>query len=128
VSQFDGHETFYPNYLLSIAHDFFEAQPIKDATVFLTRYTTHNWSDKYATKFLARLRDAARPDTKLIVMDDIQDYACRASGPDDEVPGAAQATAPEPLLPHPGASASWSYGMDLAVRPSLFVHGVDLTE
>ena len=98
-----------------IGHDFFEEQPIKDATVFLTRYTAHNWSDKYATKYLSRLRDAARPDTKLVLMDNIQDYLCRSGDSSEDIPGAAKARAPEPLLPYPDTATGWAYGMDLYV-------------
>ena len=86
--------------------------------MFVTRQTTHNWSDKYATKYLARLREAARPDTKLIVMDRIQDYMCRGTGEVDAIPGAARAPAPEPLLPYPDSVTGWAYGMDICVRAS----------
>ena len=82
----------------------------------MTRYVTHNWSDKYATTFFARLREAARPDTTLVVIDDIQDYMCRGSGDTADIPGAAQTPAPEPLLPYSASATSWAYGMDLCVR------------
>lgn len=85
--------------------------------MFLTRYTAHNWSDKYATKFLARLRDAAQPNTKLVLMDDIQDYVCRFADSLEVIPGAAKARAPEPLLPYPDTATGWAYGIDLCVCP-----------
>ncbi|KIP04592.1 hypothetical protein PHLGIDRAFT_120581 [Phlebiopsis gigantea 11061_1 CR5-6] len=99
--------------LAAKAHDFFEEQPIKDAAVFVTRYTTHNWSDKYAKKYLTRLRDVSLPDTKLIVIDDIQDYLCRESERADTIPGGAKSVAPAPLLPYPETATSHAYSMDL---------------
>ena len=83
--------------------------------MFLTRYTAHNWSDKYATKYLSRLRDAALPSTKLVLMDNIQDYLCRTGDSSEDIPGAAKARAPEPLLPYPDTATGWAYGMDLYV-------------
>jgi hypothetical protein len=97
-------------------HDMFHEQYITDAAVFLMRYTTHNWSDPYATKFLARLRAAARPETQLIIIDGIADYLCRSSGDSEGIPGAAKPAAPEPLLPYPDSVTGWQYLMDMNVR------------
>ena len=99
-------------------HDFFEEQPVKNAAVFVTRRVTHNWSDKYVKKYLSRLRDAARPDTKLIVIDGIQDYLCRGVGEGADIPGVAKVPAPEPLLTYPETIISFGYGMDLCVGSS----------
>lgn len=98
----------------------FDPQYITDATVFLMRYTTHNWSDKYALKFLKRLRDAARPDTTLIIIDGIADYLCRDGGDTDGIPGATKTPAPWPLLPYPDSVIGWGYPMDLNVRAAVF--------
>ena len=96
------------------AHDFFEAQPVKDASVFVARYITHNWSDKYARQVLQRLRAAARPDTTLVVIDDIQDYLCRGGAPGAVgVPGVEKPMAPEPLLPY--VETLHLYSMDMEV-------------
>ena len=97
------------------AHDMFDPQYIKDATIFVLRYTTHNWSDKYATRFLARLREAAQPETKLIIIDGISDYLCRDTSSIDNIPGAAKTAAPEPLLPYPDSTTGWGYLMDMNV-------------
>ena len=97
----------------------FHPQYIKDAAVFLMRYTTHNWSDPYVTKFLTRLREAARPDTQLVIVDGIADYLCRGSGDAEGIPGAAKEAAPEPLLPYPDSVIGWGYLMDLNVRTTL---------
>ncbi|GJE88132.1 O-methyltransferase-like protein [Phanerochaete sordida] len=94
-------------------HDMFDPQYIRDASVFLLRYTTHNWSDKYATKFLTRMREAAQPTTKLIIIDGISDYLCRDTSSIDDIPGAAKPAAPEPLLPYPDSTIGWGYLMDL---------------
>lgn len=95
------------------AHDMFDLQYITDATVFVMRYTTHNWSDKYALKFLQRLRDASCPDTTLIIIDGISDYLCRDGSDADDIPGATKTPAPAPLLPYPDSVIGWGYPMDL---------------
>lgn len=102
-------------------HDFFEEQPVKDAAIFVTRHVTHNWPDKHVRKYLTRLREAARPDTKLVVIDEIQDYLCRNIGDVADIPGAAKVPAPEPLLPYPETATSFGYGMDLCVSKVPFV-------
>lgn len=61
---------------ISIAHDFFTPNPIKNPSVFLLKHITHDWSDPYVKKILKQLRDAAGPSTKLVVMDRIIPFAC----------------------------------------------------
>ncbi|GJE88172.1 hypothetical protein PsYK624_042550 [Phanerochaete sordida] len=96
-------------------HDFFAEQPVKDADVFVVRYVTHNWADKYATQILARLRAAAQPRTKLVVIDVVADYMSRDGGAAADIPGAAKPQAPAPLLPYPDSATSWTYGMDICM-------------
>lgn len=96
-------------------HDFFAEQPVKDADVFVVRYVTHNWSDKYASRILSRLRDAAQQTTKLVIIDVVVDYMSRDTGAATGIPGAAKAQAPAPLLPYPDSAAGWTYGMDICM-------------
>ncbi|EKM54970.1 uncharacterized protein PHACADRAFT_208511 [Phanerochaete carnosa HHB-10118-sp] len=96
-------------------HDFFAEQPITDADVFVLRYVLHDWPDKYASKILSRLRDAAQPTTKLVVMDAIIDYMSRDSGATADIPGAAKPQAPEPLLPYADSATGFMYGVDVGV-------------
>lgn len=97
----------------------FEAQPVENASVFLMRYITHNWSDKYNVKFLSRLRDAATPTTKLLLLDHIQDYLCRHADVVDNIPGAEKPSEPAPLLPYPDSVTGFTYLVDLHVRHRL---------
>lgn len=90
------------------------------------RHITHNWCDKYVRKCLTRLREAALPDTKLIIIDEVQDHLCRNIGDVSDVPGAAKVPAPEPLLPYPETAASFVYGMDMCVSKLPFVHQMRL--
>ncbi|EKM56172.1 uncharacterized protein PHACADRAFT_196226 [Phanerochaete carnosa HHB-10118-sp] len=96
-------------------HDFFAEQPIKDAGVFIIRHVIHDWSDKYASKILSRLRDAAQPTTKLVVMDIIVDYMCRDSGGVADIPGATRSQAPEPLLPYADSATGRTYSLDICM-------------
>ncbi|EMD33481.1 hypothetical protein CERSUDRAFT_87325 [Gelatoporia subvermispora B] len=97
-------------------HDFFQAQPQKDASVFLLKQIMHDWSDRFATNILRQLRDAATPSTKLVLIDNILPYACRADGL--AVPGARAPDVPEPLLPNLGGAGILPYCFDL----SMYVH------
>ncbi|EJD00229.1 S-adenosyl-L-methionine-dependent methyltransferase [Fomitiporia mediterranea MF3/22] len=98
----DGHMQF-------IGTDFFDAQPQLPGpvSVFLLRMIIHDWSDKYAIMLLRRLRDAAGPSTKLVIIDNILDYAC-GSGDEIERP-------PAPLLSNMGGANAVSYSADVAV-------------
>ncbi|KLO13212.1 S-adenosyl-L-methionine-dependent methyltransferase [Schizopora paradoxa] len=58
------------------AHDFFKPNPIKKPAVFLLKHITHDWADSYVKTILQQLREAAGPDTKLVVMDRIIPFAC----------------------------------------------------
>jgi len=98
------------------AHDFFTRQTVRGASVFLLSQILHDWSDKYCVKILARLREAAEPDTKLVVVEHVLQNAC--SVPDGEawmVPGAVPRDAPAPLLANYGIASGISYMNDLGV-------------
>ncbi|KAF7288841.1 S-adenosyl-L-methionine-dependent methyltransferase [Mycena chlorophos] len=98
-------------------HDFFTAQPQKDATLFLLRQILHDWSDPYCVKILSQLWDAAAPDTTLLIMDSLVPLACHdAPAPSAAaVPGAAAKEAPAPLLPNYGATNEMAYTIDMVM-------------
>ncbi|KAG6818810.1 hypothetical protein H0H93_001415, partial [Arthromyces matolae] len=50
-------------------HDFFGPQNISTASVFLLRHILHDWSDTNCIKILKHLRDAATPETTLLILD-----------------------------------------------------------
>lgn len=65
---------------------------------------------------LERLRAAAGPDTKLVVMDQILEYLSRDPESQDlDIPGTSRSTAPKPLLPYPDAVSGYVYFMDVLV-------------
>ena len=76
----------------------------------------HDWSDKYSLKILKQLRDAATPDTKLVVLETIMPYACHDTEDiaDGIISGVAK-KAPNPLLANWGAVAEFIYVLDMAV-------------
>ncbi|KAI5116033.1 hypothetical protein M0805_002088 [Coniferiporia weirii] len=90
-----------------ITADYFEPQPVLPGTpdIFMMRMIIHDWSDKYAIRLLRRLREAAGPSTKLIIIDSVLDYACE--NPNDA------ARPPRPLLPNMGAANIMPYAVDL---------------
>ncbi len=50
-------------------HDFFRPQPVKGADVYLLRMILHDWKDPDAAKILKQLVDAAKPDSRILIMD-----------------------------------------------------------
>ncbi|OCH84738.1 O-methyltransferase [Obba rivulosa] len=93
--------------------DFFEEQPVTNASVFLLRAVVHDWPEHYAKKILQRLRPAATSTTKLILIEHIVRYSCRSEGQFKDIPGADEPEAPEPLLPNYGISGGREYVVDL---------------
>jgi hypothetical protein len=97
------------------AHDFFEPQPCRDASVFLLRALCHDWTDEFVIKILKHLRDAAQPHTKLLIGDYIVPYACPDDTEISDLPGAAKTLPPVPLLANLGRANAVVYRMDLVV-------------
>lgn len=68
------------------------------------------------------LRDAAAPDTKLLLADFVLPLACAEPLSTDSglrgIEGARSALAPAPLLPNLGKASANVYWMDLTVRSS----------
>ena len=102
-------------------HDFFTPQPIRDADVFLIRYTLHNWSDAKAIETLKRLREVATVGkTRVVVIDGLIQYACAIDR--EKVPGAEdivfagpkkKGEVPAGLLPNLGRAEARNYCLDL---------------
>ncbi|KAF7341723.1 hypothetical protein MSAN_02070800 [Mycena sanguinolenta] len=102
------------------AYDFFNPQPVQNAAVFMLRYIVHNWPDMRTVEILQRLRDAAQPTTKLVVIEKILSVAASApSFYEETIPGAARPTAPAPLLPNWGVAKAEAYFYDMAVHTML---------
>ncbi|KAF8506141.1 S-adenosyl-L-methionine-dependent methyltransferase [Hysterangium stoloniferum] len=98
------------------AHDFFEPQPCKNASVFLLRAICHDWPDAFALKILQLLRDAAQPYTKLLLGEYIIPYACADNTDASNLPGAAKTLAPSPLLANFGRANAVAYWIDLTMQ------------
>jgi hypothetical protein len=84
----------------------------------------HDWPTAFAEKILLRLREAAGPDTKLLIADFVLPLACvddfGGEGDEDEqVEGAESTLAPAPLLANLGKASANGYWMDLTVRMGL---------
>ncbi|KAF8492246.1 S-adenosyl-L-methionine-dependent methyltransferase [Gautieria morchelliformis] len=96
------------------AHDFFEAQPQKTASIFLLKQIMHDWSDAYCAKILIRLRASAIPTTKLLILDSIMPFTCHDPSADNDsrIPGAVPKEAPAPLLANFGAVSELIYCAD----------------
>lgn len=50
-------------------HDFFTPQPIKGADVYLLRMILHDWKDPETVLILKQLVDAAKPESRILIMD-----------------------------------------------------------
>ena len=49
-------------------HDIFTPQPVKDAAVFYVRAVLLDWPDEFCVQILSHLRDAALPETRLVLV------------------------------------------------------------
>ncbi|KAJ7803672.1 O-methyltransferase, partial [Mycena olivaceomarginata] len=105
-------------------HDFFAAQPVKDAAVFLLRYILHDWTDEQAMVLLRSLRAAALPTTHLVIAEKIISFASRVDRKSD-IPGASRPTAEAPLLPNWGPAMADLYFYDLTMH--VLLGGVERT-
>jgi hypothetical protein len=63
------------------AHNFFNPQPIRNASVFVLRIVLHDWPTPYAKKILIQLRAAAQPSTKVVLVEQIVPYLSKEALP-----------------------------------------------
>lgn len=98
--------------------DLFGEQPVKDADVFILRLILHDWPEWHSVQMLRALRAAAKPDTKLVIMEHVLEFACEDTTAARSIPGAYDGAklAPAPLLPNFGVAGQFSYLSDLLVR------------
>lgn len=129
VAKFTGETRFllsFQDITYTSEHDFFTPQPVRNAAVFLLRVILHDWPDSFAERILIHLREAATPDTKLLLADFVLPLACAddfgAIGPDGEsvldmevIEGAERLLAPAPLLANLGKASATVYWMDMTV-------------
>ncbi|KAG6843501.1 hypothetical protein H0H87_003732, partial [Tephrocybe sp. NHM501043] len=96
-----------------VEHDFFDTQPVSNASVFILKQVLHDWADPYCAKILKALRAVATPETKLVIVDNIVAYACHDPTIDSGL-NPSYKEAPAPLLPNFGAANVMPYVLDLA--------------
>ncbi|EKM53055.1 uncharacterized protein PHACADRAFT_210782 [Phanerochaete carnosa HHB-10118-sp] len=87
-------------------------KPVKNASVFLLHTVLHDWSDDYCIRILRHLRDAAAPDTRLLIVDSLLPYACEDNSLEG-IAGVEHPVHPKPLLPNLGHSATLLYHADV---------------
>ncbi|KAG6898617.1 hypothetical protein C0993_005644 [Termitomyces sp. T159_Od127] len=95
-------------------HDFFNPQPVTNASVFILRQILHDWSDPYCVRILTELRAVATPDTKLVLVDSIIAYACHDPTTETGL-NSGYKEAPSPLLANYGAANIIPYLLDLGM-------------
>ncbi|KAI1499394.1 O-methyltransferase [Biscogniauxia marginata] len=87
-----------------MAHDFFEANPVKGAEVYWFRHVLHNWPDKDATVILSKIAASMGASSRLL----LAELVIATTVGDDAFP-----SAPEPLLANYGRGATYSHLVDL---------------
>lgn len=105
---------------IHVGHDFFEPQPIKEASIFFLRGVIHDWPDAYAKKILKHLRASAQSYTKLFLNEFLVPYAASSGNLFSEIPGADVPPAPYPLLGNLGPVSNPTVRNDLQVFLDLF--------
>jgi hypothetical protein len=121
IKYFNGHapELLTSGQVTLQAHDFFTPQHVENARVYFMRLILHDWTDSECIQILKHLRAAAGPDTELIIVESLTEYACNDTTIDDDVPGMRSRIAPEPLLANYGHSNLFPYLCDLQMLASL---------
>ncbi|KLO06094.1 S-adenosyl-L-methionine-dependent methyltransferase [Schizopora paradoxa] len=81
-------------------HNFFDSQPIANADVYMLKFIIHDWSNKYSEIILCRLREAAGPHSRLVIVDKVIPYICSPSESNDEfsIPGILKPDLPAPIV------------------------------
>ncbi|KIY52630.1 S-adenosyl-L-methionine-dependent methyltransferase [Fistulina hepatica ATCC 64428] len=104
------------------AVDFFKVQPEKNAAVFILRQVLHDYNYAQAVGILSHLRAAATKDTRLLIIEQVVQYACHD---DIETPGDIAGldnlrlpAVPPPLLPNLGRGNLFPYLADLHMGAS----------
>ncbi|TCD69561.1 hypothetical protein EIP91_007185 [Steccherinum ochraceum] len=95
--------------------DFFKPQPKlpKTPDVFLLRQIIHDWSDRFSVEILTHLRAAAGPNTKLLIIDCIVEYACASQTQDALTVDSDAQKVPKPLLPNLAGANILAYQYDI---------------
>jgi hypothetical protein len=114
------------NMAFGIEHNFFEPQPVTNASIYILRAILHDWADPLSQTILSHLRKAASPNTKLVIGDFILSLACARINDDTNtqfqgVDMQGTDEIPFPLLPNMGKANALVYSVDLAVRSLTYV-------
>ena len=54
-----------------MVHNFWQEEPVKNASVYLLRFILHDYPDKYAVKILKNIVPAMGPESRIVVMDGV---------------------------------------------------------
>ncbi|KII89673.1 hypothetical protein PLICRDRAFT_560195 [Plicaturopsis crispa FD-325 SS-3] len=95
------------------AHSFFDEQPVKHAAVYFMRAILHDWSDPYCVDILKKIRAAAAPHSKLLIIDTIVSYACEDTTATERLLDSQRRVPPKPLLPNAGHANLREYLLDM---------------
>ena len=76
----------------------------------------HDWSDTYSLKILKQLRAAAKPETRLVTLEQLILYACAQPTPEGIEGTSAGPPVPAPLLANMGYASLSGYLLDMQVR------------
>ena len=86
--------------------------------MYLLKSVLHDWSDDLCIKILSHIRDAAGPDTQLLISERVVSYACVEKDVFEKVAEANSRETkipPKPLLPNGGHAVFPAYMADLQV-------------
>lgn len=88
----------------------------------MLRLIMHDWADPYAEIILRHLRNAASPDTKLVVIDSIVPYTCHSAAALEVIEGARMPDIPKELLPSLGKANNHVFQLDMMVSGNYGSH------
>ena|ERR1700761_3853222 len=100
---------------IDYAHDFFQSQPIKNASIFILCSILHDWLDEGVKAIMCQLRASVMPSTNLVIMERLPSFVCIDTTEALKIEGFNPALAPEPLLPNFCQASAIAYHTDILV-------------
>ncbi|KAJ5118256.1 hypothetical protein N7448_009971 [Penicillium atrosanguineum] len=100
-----------------LEHDFFNSNPVVGADIYWLRYILHDWSDDYCIRILSAIKEAMKPNSRILICDQVMNTTAGFTG---SIP-----SAPEPLPANYGYFTRYSHQRDITMMS--IINGIERT-